>query len=137
MSSFDKNKKKSSSSRKASLKPRKKILTPTSLTTFSELSAPVKSETKLTTTEQLDFKKLFEQALVRHKKDIFEDKKDKLQEISHLASMAEEYLSTFALIGYSLQNEKVVIFNVKNSKDEAALVDLLRATFIEIVNNRP
>ena len=95
------------------------------------------SQPKLPLAEQININQLFSQALVRYNKEKLEDKKDKLKEVSHLASIAEEYLSTFALIGYSLQNEKVVIFNMSNSKDEAALVDLLRATFIELVNNRP
>lgn len=87
--------------------------------------------------EELNINQLFSQAFMRHKKEELIDKKQKLKEISHLASMAEEFLSTFALIGYSLQDEKVVIFNMKTSKDEAALVDLLRATFVELVQNRP
>lgn len=87
--------------------------------------------------EKINIDQLFAQALLRHKTDVFLDKKTKLKEISHLASIAEEYLSCFALIGYSLQNEKVVIFNMPTSKDEAALVDLLRATFIDIASNRP
>lgn len=87
--------------------------------------------------EQINIEQLFSQALLRHKADVFLDKKVKFKEISHLASIAEEYLSCFALIGYSLQNEKVVIFNMSTSKDEAALVDLLRATFIDIASNRP
>jgi len=80
---------------------------------------------------------LIQQVLLRHKNDFVKDKKEKLKELGHLALMCEEYLSTFALIGYSLQDEKVVIFNTPTAKDEAALVDLLRATFIDIVNNRP
>lgn len=92
---------------------------------------------KLTNTEQKDLKELFNQALNRYKAEMQTEKKIKLKEISHLALIAEEYLSSFALIGYSLQNEKVVIFNTPTAKDEAALVDLLRATFVEIVSNRP
>ena len=87
--------------------------------------------------EELNINQLFSQAFMRHKKEELIDKKQKLKEVGHLASMAEEFLSTFALIGYSLQDEKVVIFNMKTSKDEAALVDLLRATFVELVQNRP
>ena len=87
--------------------------------------------------EQINIERLFAQALTRHKADVFLDKKTKFKEISHLASIAEEYLSCFALIGYSLQDEQVVIFNMPSPKDEAALVDLLRATFIDMVSNRP
>lgn len=101
------------------------------------LPAQKAEQPNLPTAEKININQLFSQALIRYSKESLEDKKDKLKEVGHLASMAEEYLSTFALIGYSLQNEKVVIFNMSNSKDEAALVDLLRATFIELVNNRP
>lgn len=87
--------------------------------------------------EQINIDRLFAQALTRHKADLFLDKKTKIKEVSHLASIAEEYLSCFALIGYSLQDEQVVIFNMPSPKDEAALVDLLRATFIDIASNRP
>jgi hypothetical protein len=92
---------------------------------------------KITKAEQIDIDHLFAQALSRYKKEEILLKKEKVKEMSHLALIAEEYLSTFALIGYSLQNEKVVIFNMPSPKDEAALVDLLRSTFIDIANNRP
>jgi hypothetical protein len=80
---------------------------------------------------------LFNHALNRYKEEMQAEKRVKLKEISHLALIAEEFLSSFALIGYSLQDEKVVIFNTPTAKDEAALVDLLRATFVEIASNRP
>ena len=67
----------------------------------------------------------------------FIQQKQKFKDIGHLASIAEEYLSSFALIGYSLQDEKVVVLNMPTSKDEAALVDLIRATFVDLANNRP
>ena len=87
--------------------------------------------------EQLDIDHLFARGLSQYKKEEILEKNEKVKEMSHLALIAEEYLSSFALIGYSLQNEKVVIFNMPSPKDEAALVDLLRATFIDIANNRP
>lgn len=87
--------------------------------------------------QTIDINHLFAEALLRHKNEQLQDKKYKLKEMSHLALIAEEYLSCFALIGYSLQNEKVTIFSMPSPKDEAALVDLLRSTFIDIANNRP
>lgn len=87
--------------------------------------------------EEETISQLIAQALNRHKQEFILEKKEKYKEMDHLAHMAEEYLSCFALIGYSLQNEKVAIFNMPSSKDEAALVDLLRSTFIDIANNRP
>ena len=95
------------------------------------------SESVAPKAEQINIEQLFARAMSRYKADIITDKKDKIKEVSHLALIAEEYLSCFALIGYSLQNEKVVVFNMPTCKDEAALVDLLRSTFLDIANNRP
>lgn len=91
----------------------------------------------LSKAEKINIDQLFVQALTRYKKEQLRDEQSKLKEVSHLALIAEEYLSSFALIGYSLQDEKVVIFNMPSPKDEAALVDLLRSTFIDIASNRP
>jgi hypothetical protein len=110
------------------------MATPKKRTTKKQ--APATNEIPIPKAEKINIDRLFEQALVRHKKEEV-DKKSKLKEISHLALMAEEYLSCFALIGYSLQNEEVVVFNMSTAKDEAALVDLLRSTFIDIASNRP
>lgn len=134
MSSLGKNNKRGSSKKRTSTK---KGIDKSLLLNSPQLSTVQPKKENINVVEQLSINNLFTQALERHKKEILEDKKNKLKEISHLGAIAEEYLSTFVLIGYSLQNEKVVIFNATNSKDEAALVDLLRATFIEIVNNRP
>lgn len=88
--------------------------------------------------EQNTIEKLILQSLTRYKKEVLaDDKQQKLVELNHLGSIIEEYLSCFTVIGYSMQGEKVCLFNAPTSKDEAALVDLLRATFLEIVNNRP
>ena len=106
------------------------------------MATPKKTNKKVTSeaipkAEKINIDHLFAQALARHQKEIIADKKSKIKELNHLALIAEEYLSCFALIGYSLQDEKVVVFNTPTSKDEAALVDLLRSTFIDIANNRP
>lgn len=95
------------------------------------------SEAKLPKAEQINIDRLFAQALLRYRDEIIVDKKLKLKEISHLSLIAEEYLSCFALIGYSLQNEQVVVFNMPTPKDEAALVDLLRSTFLDVAGDRP
>ena len=88
--------------------------------------------------EKINIDQLISQALARHKfKEEDVDKKAKLKEITHLSKIAEEYLSCYALIGYSMQNEKVVILSTPSSKDEAAMVDLLRATYLDIASNRP
>lgn len=113
----------------------KKKTTKKSLSASNELDSEL--EPILPKAEKLNVDQLFAQAVLRYKNEALADKKIKVKEISHLSLMAEEYLSCFALIGYSLQNEKVVVLSMPTSKDEAALVDLLRATFIELANGRP
>lgn len=110
--------------------------TPTTLS--SQLSSEQEEEIPLSLPEQLNIDQVVKQALVRYKgEEIIKDKKEKLKELTHLNSVVEEYLSCFTLIGFTLQGEKVCLFNASNSKDEGALVDLLRSTFLEIANNRP
>lgn len=92
---------------------------------------------KMSKTEKDKIDQLLSQALLRYKNDLAYDKKLKQKEMSYLSTLAEEYLNCFMLVGYSLQNEKVVIFNAHNARDEAAVVDLLRSTFLDIANNRP
>lgn len=95
------------------------------------------SSTSEESKESVELNNIIAEALERHKKDIIIQRQNKLKDLGHLSMIAEEYLSAFILIGYSLQNEKFVVFNASNSKDEAALVDLLRSTFIEIASSRP
>jgi hypothetical protein len=79
---------------------------------------------------------LIAQALTRFKTEDAE-KKVKVKELTQLSIVAEEFLSSFAIIGYSLEGEKSIILNMPTAKDEAAIVDLLRATYIDMANNRP
>mgnify|MGYP001547179029 CR=1 FL=1 len=98
----------------------------------------VSDELPLSAPEQLNVNRLLSQALTRYKNDsLIQDKQDKLKELEHLGKIVEEYLSCFTLIGFTMQGEKVCLFNASTSKDEGALVDLLRSTFLEIINNRP
>lgn len=100
-------------------------------------SEPLSSATDLSKAEQINVDQLIYQAFTRHKNDAALDKKQKVKELGHLGSVAEEYLSCFLLIGFSLQNEKVILQNINNTKDESALMDLLRSTFLEMAGNRP
>ena len=108
------------------------------VTNFEKLSSVSKDEedVALPKAEKINIEQLFANALKRHYSDNLSDRKDKEKELMHLAAI-EEYLSCYMLIGYTLQNEQAVIFNASTSKDEAALVDLLRATFVDIANKRP
>jgi hypothetical protein len=86
--------------------------------------------------EQINIEHLLAKAIQRHSNEPLPDWKDKQKELGHLASIIEEYLSSYILIGYTLQDEQVVFFDAPTPKDEAALVDLLRSTFFDIVNGR-
>lgn len=93
-------------------------------------------ETPLSKIEQNNIDQLIAQAYSRHRDEIILDKKIKVKELNHFASTAEEYLNCYLLIGFSLQNEKVILQSVSTPKDEAALMDLLRSTFMEFMSNR-
>ena len=118
-------------------KTRKKRPTSKKKTEDTTTSPLTSSEPEITKFEKANIDHLISQALNRYKDEYLLDKKHKTQEINHLALMCEEYLSTFMLLGYSLEGEKILAFNMPTAKDEAALVDLMRATFIDIINNRP
>lgn len=87
--------------------------------------------------EKINIEQLLAKALYRYSQEKKIDQKDKHLELTHLCSIIEEYLSCYLLIGFTLQDEQAVIFNASTSKDEGALVDLLRATFVDIINKRP
>jgi len=74
---------------------------------------------------------LLQQTALRYKDSFNIEEKIKLKELTHLSSIIEEYLSCFLIIGYTLQDERAILWNGKSAKDEAALLDLLRVTFIE------
>ncbi len=111
--------------------------TSTSAKTKKKQNLAAESIKPASKTEKIEINQLFAQALARHKNEVLQDKKQKHKEIDHLTLMTEEYLSCFSIVGYTLQGEQVCVFNANTPKDEAALVDLMRATFLEIANNRP
>lgn len=92
---------------------------------------------KLTNLDLLNIDQLYKQIENRYKDSILLDRRVKYKEMNHLASIAEEYLSCSLIIGYSMEGEKVCILNAQNSKDEAAVADLLRSTFLDMTSNRP
>ena len=105
-------------------------------TTTSSFSTNDSSES-IPKFEQIKLDHLLNEALQRFKEIDSSEKKAKVSEIKHLAGIIEEYLSGFILLGYSMDGEKVCIFSAENSKDEGAVVDLLRSTFFDITSNRP
>ncbi len=121
-------------------KSSRKRKTKASTQSEAELAASVDREEEalpLSKIEKINIEQVFAQALDRYKNELIDRKKDSCKELNHLSSIVEEYLSCFALIGFSLEGDKVCIFNANNARDEGALVDHLRSTFIEIASNRP
>ena len=125
--------------KKKSSKAQKSVETkPKKRTSAAKPKVAEKRSTAMSKPELTDIDNLITQAFARHRTEfLINENKQKFKEMTHLSTIAEEYLSCFSIIGYSLQGEKVCIFSATTSKDEAALVDLLRATFLEIANNRP
>jgi hypothetical protein len=87
--------------------------------------------------ESININQVFAQALKQYKDELLQRKSVHNKDLGQLNSIVEEYLSCFAIVGFSLQGDKVCIFNANTAKDEGALVDHLRSTFIDIANNRP
>jgi len=86
--------------------------------------------------EKINIEQIFAQALAEYREELPSRKKHSNKEFAYLSSMIEEYLSCFVLVGFSLEGNRVCIFNASNAKDEGALVDHLRSTFTDIVENR-
>lgn len=112
------------------------------------MAAPKKKTTKsktlsadpdagITKLEKVNVDQLIAQAFLRYKDDVVLEKKIKVKEMQHLSSIIAEFLNCFVLIGYSLQDEKVIMLNMPSPKDEAALIDLLRSTFLDLASDRP
>lgn len=121
---------KPSKRKKAKSAPKKASVAPPSIKKDEELNP-------LSKAERINIEQVFAQALSKYKDELLNKTKQHNKDLSHLSNMVEEYLSCFALIGYSIEGDKVCVFNAHNAKDEAALVDHLRSTFIDIANNRP
>jgi hypothetical protein len=59
----------------------------------------------------------------------------KLKDLVHLDNIAQEFLKTFIILGYDITGEKVHILHAETPHDRDALVEHLRTTLINILNN--
>jgi hypothetical protein len=117
---------------------KKKAKTPSKKASVAPLTSKKDEDLDpLSKAERINIEQVFAQALSKYKDELLSKTKQHNKDLSHLSNIVEEYLSCFALIGYSIEGDKVCVFNAHNAKDEAALVDHLRSTFIDIANNRP
>ena len=92
------------------------------------------NEDNLSNIESNNVKQVIAQALIRYQHEQVFDRKQKNKELNHLVGICEEYLSSFALIGYTLEGEKIVAIDHPTQKDEAALLELLRETVTTLFN---
>ena len=56
------------------------------------------------------------------------------RDLNILKSMITEYMDTFILFGYNLQNERVIIQHFSNSKDRDAIMEFLKTIFLKQQN---
>jgi hypothetical protein len=59
----------------------------------------------------------------------------KLKDLEHLDNIAQEFLKTFIILGYDINGEKVHILHANTPHDRDALIEHLRTTLINILNN--
>jgi hypothetical protein len=95
---------------------------------------PEEAPVSINKVEQNNIDLLIAQSLKRHQDDILLDKKIKVKEMNHLSNVAEEYLNSFILMGFSIQNERVLLYNARTPKDESALMELFRSTFVDFIS---
>jgi hypothetical protein len=89
----------------------------------SNVSAPVPSA----------ITELIRDAFLRFQ-DTTDIKQSKYQDLEHMNSIIEEFLSTFMILGYDLNGEKVFIMHAKSHQDKDALIEHLRTTLLNLVN---
>jgi hypothetical protein len=89
------------------------------------------------TLEQLNIQSTFAQALLNYKTNLAEYTKQSQKDLNHLNLFVQEHLSSYALIGFTMNGDRVTMINTPTPRDEGAIIDLMRSIFIELVNNRP
>jgi hypothetical protein len=54
-----------------------------------------------------------------------------MRDLTILKGINEEYLNSFIVLGYTMEDERVVIQSYKNPKDKDALMEFLKNVFIQ------
>lgn len=54
-----------------------------------------------------------------------------MRDLTILKGINEEYLNSFIILGYTMEDERVVIQSFKNPKDKDALMEFLKNVFIQ------
>ena len=102
----------------------KKMLSPESLSA---------SEIKLKTDGTKQIEDLIKQAFLRFYNTAYTSNA-KEKDLEHLNAMIEEYLKCYMVLGYDLNGEKICIMNAHSSSEQDALIEHLRSTLVDILN---
>lgn len=117
----------------------KKNLIKKKKTISSELSAitpeEVLSESKLLKKDILQVEEVIKQAFMRFY-DNATIKQHKVKDLEALDTVVSEYLKTFMILGYDLNEEKVIIMHARSPHEKDALVEHLRTTLLGIIGNQ-
>ena len=57
-----------------------------------------------------------------------------MRDLTILKGLNEEYLNSFIVLGYTLEDERVIIQSYRNPKDRDALMEFLKNVFIQQCN---
>jgi len=114
--------------------PSKKVSPKKKKTESAELSDDVKQTAKKILPKDLQIEELIKQAFLRFSDNV-SIKQSKVKDLEHLDHIAEEYLKAYMILGYDINGEKVSIMHANNPHDRDALVEHLRTTLLEILNN--
>jgi hypothetical protein len=107
-------------------------LIPKKKRSFPKKTTNKNSETNPISSEQIQ--KLLKEALMKNMKDRHRDNE---LEVDALISTMEEFLRSFIVIGYNMNNEPLVITNAKTQLDADALYTSLSRLFFSINNGGP
>lgn len=87
--------------------------------------------------EKTNIEHLIASAFLRHEKDRVIDLNQQTKELNHMVAMLEEYLSSFLVIGYTMNNEPVAFKHAPTTKDDLAILELFRNVFFRSVQQGP
>jgi hypothetical protein len=123
--------KKKKLSKKSFIKKKKNISSEINAITPEE----VRPETKLLKKDILQVEEVIKQAFVRFY-DNATIKRHKVKDLEALDTIVSEYLKTFMILGYDLNEEKVIIMHARSPHEKDALVEHLRTTLLGIIGNQ-
>jgi len=98
----------------------------------------VESKQQIQSIEEIE-KKIFDEindvelqkSLIKWEKDLKHKQQVSKRDFLLLKNSIEEYMNTFILFGYNIDNERVIIQKFENSRDRDAIMEFLKIIFIK------